>query len=268
MSGRGDYQDCAEGGGAPSSRASRGRTSTGLRAPGRDHLHASTNEMVRPAGAPPPPGGDPDGGGNLRLQDDYLLRMAAAIRCSRRLDPALSMCVCPPWLQHAHVLTDAQDNLAVYTHDPRNLVIDSIDPDVPHIVITRPEATWDEMYISAQNRVEYQWPTFLAVPPPDRGYVSAARHPLDIPVSSPYEYDSSHYGDDCSTSSRRRRRLPPAFSKAHFNEMIDYAVWDRESYPEVVACLLRRIYILSVSTSLCWCLYSMANLCSGCSRGG
>jgi hypothetical protein len=114
-----------------------------------------------------------------------------------------------------------QSELHLYTHNPRNLVIDSIDPDVPHIVITRPEPTWDEMYVCVQNRVEYQWPGYLNVPERERGYTSVARHPLDIPPAESVMCPPDQSPMRC----HRQKRMSPIFNQAHFNDMVNIAVY-------------------------------------------
>jgi len=58
-----------------------------------------------------------------------------------------------------------QDTLLDLRLDGRNIVLDSLYPDIaPHIVITPPVSCADDFYTPHQNRVDPQWPCFLNVP--------------------------------------------------------------------------------------------------------
>ncbi|KAG2155035.1 uncharacterized protein EDB93DRAFT_130423 [Suillus bovinus] len=58
-----------------------------------------------------------------------------------------------------------QDTLLDLRLDGRNIVLDSLYPDIaPHIVITPPVSYPDDFYTPHQNRVDPQWPCFLNVP--------------------------------------------------------------------------------------------------------
>jgi hypothetical protein len=58
-----------------------------------------------------------------------------------------------------------QDTLLELRLDGRNIVLDSLYPDIaPHIVITPPVSCADDFYTPHQNRVDPQWPCFLNVP--------------------------------------------------------------------------------------------------------
>lgn len=58
-----------------------------------------------------------------------------------------------------------QDTLLDLRLDGRNIVLDSLYPDIaPHIVITPPVSCADDFYTPYQNRVDPQWPCFLNVP--------------------------------------------------------------------------------------------------------
>jgi hypothetical protein len=57
------------------------------------------------------------------------------------------------------------DTLLDLRLDGRNIVLDSLYPDIaPHIVITPPVSCADDFYTPHQNRVDPQWPCFLNVP--------------------------------------------------------------------------------------------------------
>ncbi|KAG1892200.1 hypothetical protein F4604DRAFT_14714 [Suillus subluteus] len=57
------------------------------------------------------------------------------------------------------------DALLDFRLDGRNIVLDSLYPDIaPHIVITPPVSYPDDFYTPHQNRVDPQWPCFLNVP--------------------------------------------------------------------------------------------------------
>ncbi|KAG1806573.1 uncharacterized protein HD556DRAFT_323944 [Suillus plorans] len=57
------------------------------------------------------------------------------------------------------------DTLLDLRLDGRNIVLDSLYPDIaPHIVITPPVSCADDFYTPYQNRVDPQWPCFLNVP--------------------------------------------------------------------------------------------------------
>lgn len=57
------------------------------------------------------------------------------------------------------------DALLYFRLDGRNIVLDSLYPDIaPHIVITPPVSCADDFYTPLQNRVDPQWPCFLNVP--------------------------------------------------------------------------------------------------------
>ncbi|KAG2064268.1 hypothetical protein BDR04DRAFT_1110340 [Suillus decipiens] len=70
--------------------------------------------------------------------------------------------VCPCFICEEDRNNDALLNLRL---DSRNIVLDSLYPDIaPHIVITPPVSYLDDFYTPHQNRVDPQWPCFLNVP--------------------------------------------------------------------------------------------------------
>ncbi|EGO27660.1 hypothetical protein SERLADRAFT_406684 [Serpula lacrymans var. lacrymans S7.9] len=58
------------------------------------------------------------------------------------------------------------ETLLTLRRERRNIVLDASCPhSAPHIVISPPELSWDDYFIPLQNRLEPQWPDYLAVPP-------------------------------------------------------------------------------------------------------
>jgi hypothetical protein len=166
------------------------------------------------------------------------------------------------------VLSPMQSVLLRYRH-PRNLIIDSPTAAAPHIVITEAEVTWDVLFVAALNRADCRQPHCLRAPDVPRGYDTRALHPQAEAAAFIPSTKRRHHELEDSTPSprpRRRRRLPPMFSQTQFQEtvgvhtalierglttlQIDFAVWDREYYPDLVTALHRRLFRLSVSPFL------------------
>lgn len=80
------------------------------------------------------------------------------------------------------VTRTARDNkLLAFRRNSRNIVLDSLCPDVaPHIVITPPDDRWEDYYIPSENAVNPQSPYYLSIPPLPHRFLAATRNPRSL----------------------------------------------------------------------------------------
>ncbi|KAG5654613.1 hypothetical protein H0H81_011588 [Sphagnurus paluster] len=124
------------------------------------------------------------------------------------------------------------ETLSQFYDNRLNLVLDSVAPHLaPHIVITPPEETWEDQYISWKNRVDFQWPQFLEVPA-----LNVISGRLPIP-----EDTQPMFGPGTLTPSFSPTNpllIPtPIFSHSKFRQQIDSASMERLVFTQVVAAL-------------------------------
>jgi hypothetical protein len=109
------------------------------------------------------------------------------------------------------------------TQDRRNLVLDSICPNLaPHIVITPPVDIRDDYYSPFQNSIAPQWLGYLVVPPSPLYLRSSAHWPPsnESRDSKPGERSSSAVGTIPDTIRTTLRPSRTVFSPSKFAKMV------------------------------------------------
>ncbi|PBK69926.1 hypothetical protein ARMSODRAFT_974989 [Armillaria solidipes] len=116
---------------------------------------------------------------------------------------------------------------------PGNIVVDCVNPEkAPHIVITPAESTPYDDYIAWGNRVDFQWPGWLCVPPT---YIYREMMP---PMAPDAQTDMPEPpGGDALVVSKVKR----VFSPAKFTRVVEAATTERLIMFHVVTALQRHL---------------------------
>lgn len=117
---------------------------------------------------------------------------------------------------------------------PGNIVIDCVNPEkAPHIVITPAEWTLYDDSIAWGNRVDFQWPGWLCVPPT---YISRTKMP---PIAQDAQVDSP--GPVLSVDQLVAHKVKKVFSSAKFTQVVKAAAPERFLMLHVVTALQRHL---------------------------
>ncbi|KAK0491302.1 hypothetical protein IW261DRAFT_80176 [Armillaria novae-zelandiae] len=116
---------------------------------------------------------------------------------------------------------------------PGNIVVDCVNPEkAPHIVITPAEGTPYDDYIAWGNRVEFQWPGWLCVPPT---YIYRVMMP-PMAFDGQTDIPEPHGGDAPVVYEVKR-----VFSSAKFTQVVEAAATERLIMFHVVTALQRHL---------------------------
>ncbi|EGO02037.1 hypothetical protein SERLA73DRAFT_159113 [Serpula lacrymans var. lacrymans S7.3] len=134
------------------------------------------------------------------------------------------------------------ETLLTLRRERRNIVLDASCPhSAPHIVISPPELSWDDYFIPLQNRLEPQWPDYLAVPPILYGLSTPSPPPSgDCPDNVAF---TSFSEPTVEYSEGLHQKSPLAvFSYSRFSHLVRSASTERLIFRHVADAIHRHHY--------------------------